>query len=190
MRKRGLGTFVAEAPSPGGVPQYSGSMEDLVAMSARTTMTLLSSGFMEPPEPIRKSLRLEKGEQALRLEKVRQIDGGPFSYVINFLPPRIGQRLQNLDLSNKPLLVILEEDLGLKAAEAFQTMEATIADYGTASLLEIRVGDPLIKVERTVFDRKGQPLEHVLVQYRADKYLFTVRLRRKESGSPPAWEMV
>jgi len=189
-RKRGLGTFVTDRPSPAGVPQYSGSIEELVAMSARTTATLLSSEFIEPPESIRNSLQLEKTEKVLRLEKIRQIDGAPFSYVINYLPPSIGERLRSLNLRDKPLIVILEESLGLKAADALQTMEATIADYTAASLLDIRVGDPLLRVERTVFDQKGQPLEHVLVLYRADKYMFTVRLRRKESGCSPSWEMV
>ncbi len=190
VRKRGLGTFVAEKPASFDVPQYSGSIEDLVALSTQTTATLLSSGFIEAPEPIRKSLNLQKKERVLRLEKVRRIDGAPFSYIINYLPSSIGRRLKNLNLSEKPLLVILEESLGLRATDASQTMQATIADFSTASLLEIRVGDPLIKVERTVFDAKGQPLEHVLVQYRADKYMFTVRLKRKESGSSRGWELV
>ncbi len=189
-RKRGLGTFVSEEPAAVRVPQYSGSIEDLVALSARTTVTLLRSEFIEPPEPIRNSLMLKTGERVLRLEKVRQIDGAPFSYVVNYLPFEIGRGLQNLNLSEKPLLVILEDSLGLKASDAIQTIEAAIADYSIASLLEIRVGDPVIKVERTVFDEKRRPLEHVLVQYRADKYLFKVRLKRKQSGAGAGWEVM
>jgi GntR family transcriptional regulator len=190
IRKRGLGTFVSEKSLSVRGAEYSGSIEDLIAMTARTTVKLLSSGFIEAPERIRSHLGLEKGADVLVLEKVRQLDGSPFSYVTNYLPATIGRRLEHLDLSEKPLLVILEEDLGLKAADAIQTMEATVADFSAASPLEIRVGDPLIKAERTVFDTKGRQMEHVSVLYRADKYMFTVRLRRRGSETPSGWEMV
>jgi DNA-binding GntR family transcriptional regulator len=57
-----------------------------------------------------------------------------------------------------------------------------------AGHLEIRTGDPLLRVERTVFDTKARPIEHVTVLYRAEKYHFTVRLRRKRSRTSYAWE--
>ena len=110
------------------------------------------------------------------------------SYVINYLPPHIGEKIKVEDLRIKPLLMVLEENLGIRVNEADQTIEATVADAHVASLLEIRVGDPLLKVERTVYDGKGKPVEYVSVLYRADKYLFKVKLRRKRSRHSVGWE--
>ena len=115
------------------------------------------------------------------------MEGSPFSYVLNYLPPDIGQKIKKEDLIAKPLLMILEDDLGIKATEAVQSIEATIADTHVASLLGIRVGDPLLKGERTVFDVNHKPVEYVSVLYRADKYFYTVSLKRKRSKNSVGW---
>ena len=83
--------------------------------------------------------------------------------------------------------MILEDDLGIRAATAVQTVGATIADPEVANLLNIRVGEPLLKVERTVFDVNQKPVEYVSVQYRADKYFYTVNLNRKISKNSVGW---
>jgi len=63
-------------------------------------------------------------------------------------------------------------------------------DAEVAPLLEIRVGDPLLKVKRTVFDLNHKPIEYVSVLYRADKYFFTVRLKRRKSENSVGWRTV
>jgi GntR family transcriptional regulator len=71
-----------------------------------------------------------------------------------------------------------------------KSVEATIADATDASLLDIRVGDPLLKAEHTVYDVKGNPVEYVSVVYRADKYAFTMKLKRKRSDKSVGWGAV
>ena len=83
--------------------------------------------------------------------------------------------------------MILEEDLGMRADRAIQTLEATVADTEVAVLLDIRIGDPLLKAERTVFDIQQKPIEYVSVLYRADKYSYTVNLKRKRNSNSGAW---
>ena len=118
------------------------------------------------------------------------IEGSPFSYVLNCFPPDIGQNITKEALIAKPALVILEEDFGIKVSQSIQTVGATIADAEVAPLLKMRVGEPLLKVERTVFEVKKRPVEYVSVLYRADKYCFTVKLERKRSKDFVGWEAV
>jgi GntR family transcriptional regulator len=86
--------------------------------------------------------------------------------------------------------MVLEENLGIRPDEADQTIEATIADAHVAPLLDVRVGDPLLKVERTVFDVKNRPVECVFVLYRSDKYFFNVKLKRTRSKNSIGWRAV
>jgi GntR family transcriptional regulator len=123
----------------------------------------------------------------LKLDKLRLIEGQPFSIVINYLPESIGRRLSVDDLSDKPLLVVLEEKLNIKADEAVQSVEATAADADAASLLDVAIGDPLLRVERTVYDLRQNPVEYVSIRYRADKYYFTVRLKRNRGRENAGW---
>ena len=176
VRQRGKGTFVSKKADSFELPRFTGSIEDLVLMGKRTKTKVLESIWIDPPDIIRERLKVT-GDKVLRLKKIRYIEGEPFSHVFNYLPPQIGKKLPMELVESKPMLMILEDELGVRATEADQSVEATIADAEIASLLDIRAGDPLLKAERTVYDVKGNPVEYVSVVYRADKYAFTMKLR-------------
>ncbi len=187
-RHRGKGTFVSEQARTVESPRSSGFIEDIIAMGHKTRVKILHIAMVETQGIVQERLGLWPGARVLRIEKVRLLDGSPFSYVVNYLPEEIGLKIQSMDLTERPLLSILEEDLRIRAWKALQTIEATVAEPDVAAHLEIRTGDPLLRVERTVFDSRGKPIEYVWVLYRADRYHFTVRLRRKKSRSSYGWE--
>jgi GntR family transcriptional regulator len=187
-RKRGRGTFVSEKARPLESPRLSGFIEDIISMGIKTKTKLIDISWMEAPENVKEHLNLQKQDQTLRIEKVRLIKGRSFSHVFNYLPPEIGQNIPSDKLTEKPLLKILEDDLNIRVDTAIQTVEATIADAQVATLLGIRVGEPLLKVERTVFDVRKKPIEYVSVLYRADKYFYTVNLKRERSKNSAGWE--
>jgi GntR family transcriptional regulator len=189
IRQRGKGTFVSEKARTIELPRFTGSIEDLILMGKRTRTKVIESAWIEPPDTIREHLRSEEGK-VLRIEKIRYIEGDPFSHVFNYLPPELGSKLPMELVKTKPMLMILEDELGVRANEAEQSVEATIADAEDAALLNIRVGDPLLKAERIVFDVKGNPVEYVSVVYRADKYAFTMKLKRKRTDQSVGWGAV
>jgi GntR family transcriptional regulator len=186
IRQRGRGTFVSAQAMPIRPPKLTGSIEDLISMGVQTRTELIDISWIEPPENVRR--KLAPGDlKVLRLEKVRHIEDSPFSHVLNYLPADIGERVPQDKVAIKPMLMILEEDLGMRADRAVQTLEATVADAEVAVLLDIRIGDPLLKAERTVFDFQQKPIEYVSVLYRADKYSYTVNLKRKRNSRTGAW---
>lgn len=190
IRQRGKGTFVSEGAKAYESAKLTGSMEDLILMGVQTSTKILDFSWIEAPQNVKERLGLGEASQVLRIEKIRLVENNPFSYVINYLPQKIGQKIKPEDLTAKPLLMVLEENLGIRPDEADQTVEATIADAHVAPLLEIRVGDPLLKVQRTVFDVKNRPVECVFVLYRADKYFFNVKLKRTRSKNSIGWRAV
>ncbi len=187
VRQRGRGTFVSEKARVVEPAKLTGSMEDLIYMGIQTSAKVLDLSAIAAPDKLREYLKLGPGAEVLRIEKIRFVDQAPFSYVLNFLPLKIGRKVNPEQLTVKPLLMILEEDLGIKTGEAVQTVEATIADAQVAPLLDVRVGDPLLKAERTVFDRSQRPIEHVSALYRADKYCYKVKLKRERSKDYVGW---
>ena len=184
VRIRGKGTFVSPQPPRVESTRFAGFIEDLIALGVHSEVKLLSMEMINPPDHLRERFQLEVNDRLLKIEKIRLVEGEPFSYVINYLPSEIGERIRAVDLAEKPLLEILEEKLGLLPVEAEQTIEAASADAHVAGHLDVPIGDPLLKVERSVFDPSGRPLEHVSVLYRADKYFFTVRLKRSKPRQP------
>lgn len=189
VRQRGKGTFVSQEARRVEHPHFTGSIEDLMLMGLRTETQVLDFAWIDPTEHIRTRLKLEGGK-ALRIEKVRHLQGSPFSHVLNYLPQAVGELIQMELVKTKPMLMILEQDLGYRLSEAEQSVQATIADAEIAALLEIRVGDPLLRSERTVYDVKFRPVEYVSSLYRADKYAFTMKLKRHKTKALSRWGAV
>ena len=190
FRKRGKGTFVVEKAFLVQTPKLTGSIEDIILMGIQTSTKVLSRSIVDPLETIRSRMRLKGSEKVYRFEKVRSVEKQPFCYVLNYLPLRIGEKISLETLEVKPLLMILEDNLGITPNGADQTIEATVADALVAPLLEVRVGDPLLKIERTVYDTKSKPVEYVSALYRADKYFLNVKLKRKKSKHSVGWRTV
>lgn len=190
IRKRGKGTFVSDESLHLEPAKLTGSIEDLISMGLRTSTKIIDFSLTQVAKKITDNLGLPEGTKVVRIERIRIARGSSFSYILNYLPPAVGQKIQADDLLSKPLLRILEDDLGIALAEASQTIEASIADSYVASLLEIRVGDPLLKVERTVLDSRHRPVEFVSVVYRADKYCYSVKLERGKAEMAPHWRHI
>ena len=95
----------------------------------------------------------------IQIKRVRFLNDKPFNYTINYLPFDIGRRITEKDLFRKPLLQIMEQDLGIQFTEAFQTIEASFADQEVSEQLGFVSGSPILLVERIMYTRKRKPLK-------------------------------
>jgi DNA-binding GntR family transcriptional regulator len=72
----------------------------------------------------------------------------------------------------------LVEHKGLPIVESEKTLEATVANEQHASLLNVSVGAPLMLVEGVSYSHNHYPLEYHQVINRADRYRYSIHLRR------------
>jgi GntR family transcriptional regulator len=186
LRQRGRGTFVSEKAKQFDPQRFIGSIEDLLMMNTRTTFEVLSSVWTDPPKDIKERL----SGKVLQVQKLRKINNEPFSHVYNYLPLEIGEKLPMDLIATKPMLMILEENLGIRPVEADQVVSASLADAEIAGILRIRAGDPLLKAQRVVYDENGRIVEFVHVLYRADKYSFAMKLKRNKTGGKMKWNPI
>jgi GntR family transcriptional regulator len=189
LRQRGRGTFVSEKINKIKLLRISAAIEDLIITDIPTKTKLLDTRWIKPPDIVKERLKIVKNQKVLRIEKVRNIESTPFSHVYIYLPVDIGKRLSR-NLFKKAMLILLEEELGIRATEAQQFVGATIADTVQASILDVRVGDPLLKVERTVFGHKKNPIQYVSMVLRADHCAFNMKLKRKGNSNSAGWGTV
>lgn len=180
-RRRGKGTIVAGKVQHRAPTRLRGFIEDILTMVQKSEVKVLDFDFVNASTPILNSLRLKLGERPLRVEKIRLIDNEPFSHVLNYVPPGIAKRIRRKKMEKFPLLQILESEFGIRAESGGQEITASIADPRLASLLNVMVGAPLLKIERTVYDVHQHPIEYVIVHYRADRYSYSVNLKRLRS---------
>ena len=177
-RERGRGTTVSYVlPSSTVAADFSGLIENLVAISATTDVEVLSFEYCAAPAHVADALEIEAGAMVQKAERKRSKDGKPLSYILTFLPENIGRSFARSDLCDQPILSLIEQ-AGHIIAEAEQSVTALIADSLTAQILQVEVGAALLKVNRIVRDHTGVPVQYIEVFYRPDAYQLNMRLVR------------
>lgn len=119
------------------------------------------------------------------LRSVQYNDDVPFSVVDLFLEQRIFAEHRSL-FTKAAALPALVEMKGVSIAHAFQTVTIGVADYETANLLNISLGEPTSDVRLVLVDREGVALYVADIQYQKD--CFAIRndlLARKSDAAGP-----
>ncbi len=186
--RRGEGTFVTRNEYLLGSLglEFTGFMDDLFYQISKSTTKSVNLSRVPAPKPIREKLELGSNpEEVVQIKRVRFWEEKPFAYTISYLPIRIGGKIRKKELLKKPLLQIIEEDLGIRFTEAFQTIEASFADSEVSEQLGLVSGSPILLVERIMYTQKRKPVEAVQSSYRGDLYKYIVRLKnfKRKRGS-------
>ena len=188
ISKRKVGSFVSKKPVSPIRMKLTGEIEDIIAKEAKSRAKVIYFNFISAPKKIIEILNLDENVKPLKIERIRVIRGSPLTYSINYLPPDLGKRIRAKDLTFHPIYHALEKRCKEKIGRGIQIVEATIADSRIASFLKVMIGAPLLKIERTIFNTKGRPLNYVTVLYRADRYHFAVNLIRGGQKLGAKWD--
>jgi GntR family transcriptional regulator len=108
--------------------------------------------------------------------RLRGGEKGPFVYFVSWFHPRIG--LTGKEDFRRPLYEILEKDYSTVAKISKEFISAGLADECLAKKLNTKVGDPILKRKRLVYDPGKRPIEFNLGYYRADSFTYVVESTR------------
>lgn len=187
---RGKGTFVTNDKSliESFSLEFTGFMDDLFYHVSKTKTKTVEISRTKIPKHISDKVKFHQDPEEITLIKRIRFKGDKcIAYTINYLPLEFGERIKEEDLLKKPLLQIMEQDLGVKFAEAFQTIEASFADQEIALKLGVASGVPILLVERTMYTKNRKPVEFVKSYYRGDLYKYIVRLKNVRRKQVSVW---
>jgi GntR family transcriptional regulator len=107
--------------------------------------------------------------------RLRAIENAPVVYFESYFHPRIG--LTEEDDFNQPLYQLLEEKFGIVVVRSNEHIRAQQA--GTmARKLNLHSTDPILVRERFVYDPGDRPVEYNIGFYRADKFTYSIDIRK------------
>lgn len=189
VRERGKGTRVLPFDSAPAAMTASidGLLENVGHMGRTTTVEVLDTQYLPATTDVAETLELQEGAFVQRAVRVRALGGAPMSYLVTIIPEDIGRRIEGKDLSETPLLLLLEE-AGIPVAAATQSISATVADAEVSRALSVPAGSPLIEVTRLVRDAANRPVEMIRVLYRPELYRFEISMRRVTAEAGRTWE--
>ncbi len=179
-RHRGVGTFIAFPKFEHRLGSLVSFTEDIRSRGMVPSSRILFFGHVPSDEMVAARFGIEKGEPVLRIYRVRFANNQPVGIHEAYLPGDIP--ISKNELETEESLYALLEDKGFQLVEAEESIEAVPADPTQSELLGLNVGDPLLKVVRTVFTTDRRPVEYVIAIYRSDLYRYSTRLRREPFG--------
>ncbi len=135
-------------------------------------------------ERIRSELLLNQGEKVMRFKRLYSIRRSPLTLIYIYMPIEFQDLAKPLrkEIPRTETTYTLFERAGISLKEARLMISSRAADLDTAKCLEIKVGTPILTVERTIFSLSDKPLEYIVSNYRADKFSYSARLQRQPQG--------
>lgn len=131
------------------------------------------------PKRVANLLGIEEGKEVVQIRRTRNANSIPVSYIKNYLPSEIGEKIKGDDLRVYPMLDILRNRLRIPLTGGIQYVEAILADYDIASALSISICSPILYLETIIFAKHKKPVEFVQTFYRPDQFRYSVKLGLK-----------
>lgn len=169
VRKRGVGTTVVHAKVKRGI-ELTSLYDDLVRTGQDPTTRVLYNEVEPAPPQAAQALGLPDGTQVVGIRRVRYARDAPIALLQNYLPVTM-PRIATAALEHDGLYRILEGK-GIHLHSAIQTIGARNANAAEARLLDETRRAPLLTMERTAYDDRGEAVEYGTHVYRASRYYF------------------
>jgi GntR family transcriptional regulator len=177
-REQGKGTYVGQPRIAQQLLRLTGFTEDMQSRSHRPGAKVLSAEMWPADEATAERLRVKAGQPVYRLRRLRLADSRPLALETSCVTFIGCERLLERDLERDSLYQLLANAFDMPPLEAEQELEADLADEEESRLLEVPVGNPVLRTRRVTMTRRNQPVEYATSVYRGDKYRFHTRMVR------------
>lgn len=157
LRRQGKGTFVASHDEARILFQFFKLVPD-TGTSEFPDSRILRVEVDAADAPAASALSLRAGARIVRIERLRSL-GGRICIVERILLPRsLFPGIEKRDLPNN-LYELYRAEFGVTVVRAVEKLKAVAATRRDAKHLGLKVGAPLLKIDRTGYALDGRPVE-------------------------------
>lgn len=174
-RTSGRGTFVARPKDPYEISLLSSTTDSLRAAGLPFEIRVLAASVAEPPEDVRRLMRLGRGATAFRLDRVAVVRGSP-AILLHAWVRRSAARAfeRSAAFAEGQSLYALLSAQGIKLTRAEGRVELVYANDREAELLRLPFGAPLFAYDSTTSDDQGRVVERARAIYDANRFSLTI----------------
>lgn len=178
VRRRGVGSFVAEAETGVHAVRLNGSLDAFLTHAHELKAQVVSLGLADAPEDVLAEFGLARGTRMLRLEAVNFTADVPIAHSEFFFPAELAalMTIQDID-GSEPIVRIVERKMGVRLGRARQVVEADALGAVGAGYLGLAEGTPVLRSRRTYYTTTGEPVEVATLHYHPQRYRYEVELK-------------
>ena len=189
IRKKGLGTFVAEPriTTRSLVHSLVGFFQEMDAKGLTPMTDVLEQTMLPAGGRVGAQLQVEPATPVIKVTRLRYVESEPVVLVTSYLPYDLCPDLLNADLRRQSLYAFLQEAYDLTLAGGRRVIEAVLAGEQDAARLRVPAGSPLLRLESVSVLADGRPMEYFHGLFRSR---FEVELGPERSADVPPlhWE--
>lgn len=175
-RVKGKGTFVARRKTPETLAHtLTGLYEEVAARGGHVHSEVRRQEVVPAEGEVARALELPEGEPVVLLERLRHVDGEPWSWTTTYLPLEIGRLVLDEDLRDQSLYELLGRH-GIRAVRGVRSAEAMSADENQGRLLSVGTGGALLVLRSVSFDADDRIMEYFVAYHRGDRSRFEFQL--------------
>jgi GntR family transcriptional regulator len=172
-RRVGSGTFVANRKVQermSGVTSFTDLMKSIGKVPSSTT---ISYHLTIPSQVEIEKLDLKGGDQVVRMERIRSGNDVPICFEVATIPANLVKELSKEEVTTS-FWETLERKAHLYPGHAVQHISATKATEKIANYLNVKRGDPLLRMTQLSYLQDGTPFEYVHTQYVGSRFEFVL----------------
>jgi len=170
-RRVGAGTYVANQKVQEKMSGVTSFTDIMLAQGKKPSSKTVSYHVASPSLSEKEKLQLTEDAQVLRMERIRYADDVPISFEVATVPEELVREFSKPEITSS-LYRTLEHKAGLTLGGAQQTVTAQVASERIAELLDIKRGDPILRLRQISFLKSGEPFEYVRTQYVGSRFEF------------------
>lgn len=184
IRRRGVGSFVAERREGARSIRLSGSLDDFLSTAGSLNNEVITLGRTPAGAEVADALDIPEGEEVVRLELIGSLSAGPVIYLEIFFPVSVGGFLRREDIiPGKPIVRIVEQKQNLRVVRAHQLIEADLAGEVAARHLGVAPETPVLRIRRVYFTAGDRPIELAVLRHHPERYNYEIEFH---AGRTPA----
>ncbi|MBO0981541.1 GntR family transcriptional regulator [Microbacterium sp. SD291] len=180
-RVKGKGTFVSRPrTSEHLVHTLVGLYDDVERRGGHVHSDVLRHELIDADDEIAAALEVEAGSPVVVLDRLRHVDGEPWSLSTTWMPEQVGRVTLGADLAEASLYRLLAQQ-GFVATHGVRSAEATVATHEQAQHLGVSAGSALLRLRSVSRDASGTPIEYFVAHHRGDRSRFEFQLQQEQS---------
>ncbi|MEO6501614.1 MAG: GntR family transcriptional regulator [Jatrophihabitantaceae bacterium] len=180
----GRGTFVTPVPTLD-LRSLNSLAEDLRIQGVELATVVLSSRQRALPAGAAGSLGRDRGEPALRLERLRRIGRRPAVHQVSWIPLPWSSTLLGVDFEVASLYRSLEQRCQVAIVRATESLRARALPAAIAAAVDRPAGRPVLVAERITYDARDTPIVYDLATIVDDS--IGILARRAQRGTELSW---
>jgi len=160
------GVFVADSQIETGFVTGNRSLfDDLSSKGHSVEFETFDFACYESNQIEQRVFSLSASQQSVRLHRVYSVDGEPLTDTHISFPAHRVPGLENRDITDAPILDVLNRYYGIKLHRADRWIKGAVAPADVAERMRLQAGAPLLEIESVAFDYAGNAVEYYRAYY-------------------------